>query len=124
MKDNPTIGIVAFNCGLRLWVVHDAVSKWLIETYPAFEIMFLRSLIALPLIMLIVRWEQGRLDLRSNRFWILVARGFLSVGSFTTFLYGLKLMLLVDAFAIFMSGPLFVAALAGPLLKEPATRRQ
>lgn len=124
MKDNPTIGILAFNCGLFLWVVHDAISKWLIETYPAFEIMFLRSLIALPLIMLIVRWEQGRLDLRTNRFWTLVARGLLSVASFTMFLYGLKLMLLADAFAISMSGPLFIAALAGPLLKEPATRRQ
>ena len=124
MKDTPTVGILTLNFGLFLWVVHDAISKWLIETYPAFEIMFLRSLVALPLILIIVRWEQGHLDLRTNRFWTLVGRGLLSVGSFTTFLYGLKLMLLADAFAIFMSGPLFVAALAGVALKEPATRRQ
>lgn len=54
----------------------------------------------------------------------MVARGLLSVGAFSFFLVGLKLMPLADTFAIFMSAPLLVAALAGRALGEPATPRQ
>ena len=71
-----------------------------------------------------LRWEQGSFRLRTGRFWMLVLRGLLSVLAFSLFLVGLKLMPLADTFAIFMSAPLLVAALAGPLLKEPATRGQ
>ena len=107
-----------------LWVVHDAMCKWLADSYHVFELIFLRSAIALPLIFATLRLEQGNLRLRTTRFWPLMLRAVLSLGSFSLFLYGLKLMSLADAFAISMSSPLIVAALSGPLLGEPATRRQ
>ena len=122
--DRPLFGIVMVNVGLFLWVVHDAMSKWLLESYPVIQLMFLRSVCSLPLLLLIMKWEQGRLSFRTNRFWALVFRGLLSVLSFGLFLYGLKLMALGDAFAIGMSAPLMVAALAGPMLGEPPSRRQ
>ena len=117
-------GVLVLNFGLFLFVIHDAISKALLERYPVFELMFVRSLFALPLLLLILRLEQGHLRLRTNRFWALVLRGVLSIGAFGCFLLGLKLMPLADTFSIFMSAPLVVAALAGPLLSEPATRRQ
>ena len=107
-----------------LWVVHDAMCKWLADSYPVFELIFLRSALALPLIFLMLRLEQGSLRLRTDRFWLLIVRGALSLGSFGLFLFGLKLMSLADAFAISMSSPLVVAALSGPMLGEPPTRRQ
>ena len=122
--DNPARGILVFVSGMFLWVVHDAMCKWLADSLHVFELIFLRSVIALPLIFLILRLEQGTLRLRTSRFWPLMLRAAFSLGSFSLFLVGLKLMPLGDAFAISMSSPLIVAALSGPLLGEPATRRQ
>ena len=112
------------NVALLLFVAHDAISKALTERLPLFEIIFLRSLFALPLVALMLRLEQGSFRLRTGRFWALVGRGALSVMAFSFFLHGLKLMPLADTFSIFMSAPLVVAALSGPLLKEPPTRAQ
>lgn len=119
-----TLGILLLNFGLLLLVVHDALGKALTMRYPIFEIIFLRSVFALPLVLLFLRWEQGSIQLRTGRFWMLTARGLLGVGSFSLFLVALKIMPLADTFAIFNSAPLLVAALSGPLLGEPATRRQ
>jgi drug/metabolite transporter (DMT)-like permease len=122
--DRPLLGIVLVNAGVFLWTVHDAISKWLTELYPVFELLFVRSAFALPILAVIMRLEQGRVTLATTRPWALVLRGLLSVGSFGLFLYGLRLMSLGTAFAIAMSAPLMVAGLAGPLLGEPPTRRQ
>lgn len=119
-----TTSVVLLNVGLLLFVVHDAVSKILTERYPIFEIIFLRSAFALPLVILFLRWEHGTLTMRTRRPWALIGRGVLSVGAFSCFLVGLESMPLADTFAIFMSAPLLVAALAGRLLGEPATRAQ
>lgn len=119
-----TLGVLLLNFGLLLFVVHDALGKVLTARYPIFEIIFLRSVFALPFVLLFLRWEHGSIQLRTGRFWALTARGLLGVASFSLFLMGLKIMPLADTFAIFNSAPLLVAALAGPLLGEPATRRQ
>ena len=84
----------------------------------------MRSLFSLPIMLLVIRLEHGRIALDTNRFWLLLLRGLLSVGSFSLFLVGLKLMPLASAFAIGMSAPLVVAALSGPLLGERPTRQQ
>ena len=122
--DRVVSGVVLLNAGLFLWVVHDAMSKSLLNRYSVFEILLIRSAAALPIVLMIMRWEQGHLRLHTQRFWALVARGGLGVAGLAFFLFGLKRMPLADTFAIFMSAPLLVAALAGPLLGEPATARQ
>ncbi len=122
--DRPLTGILLMNAGIAIWVVHDAISKWLMDSYPVFELLFMRSLVSVPLLMMALRWERGRLNFHTTRLWPLMFRGLLSVASFGLFLFGLKLMSLANAFAIGMSAPLLVAALAGPMLGEPATRRQ
>lgn len=125
MQISQTATCVALlNFGLLLFVIHDAVSKVLIERYPIFEVIFLRSAFALPLVILFLRWEHGAVTMKTRRPWALIFRGLLSLGAFGCFLVGLKTMPLADTFAIFMSAPLLVAALAGPTLGEPATRTQ
>ena len=123
-RRSTAAAVILLNIGLVFFVIHDALSKALSARYPLFEVIFLRSFFALPLVFLLLRWEQGSYRVRTGRFWPLVARGVLSVMAFSFFLSGLKLMPLADTFAIFMSAPLLIAALAGPLLGEPATRRQ
>ena len=112
------------NIGILLWVIHDAISKWLTAEYPVFELLLMRSVFSLPLLLLVIRLEHGRFTLATTRFWLLVLRGLLSVASFSLFLLGLRLMPLASAFAIGMSAPLVIAVLSGPLLKEPPTRAQ
>jgi drug/metabolite transporter (DMT)-like permease len=123
-RSKITSAVILLNIGLIFFVVHDALSKALTARYPLFEIIFLRSVFALPLVLILLRWEQGSFRLRTGRFWALVGRGVLSVMAFSCFLYGLTLMPLADTFALFMSAPLLIAALTGPLLGEPASRQQ
>ena len=80
------------NIGIFLWVVHDAISKWLTVNYPVFELLLMRSVFSLPLLLLVIRFEHGRFAFTTKRFWLLVVRGFLSVGSF-----GLSVRTEVDA---------------------------
>ena len=96
-------GIAVLNVGLVLFVIHDAVSKALMAHYPLFQVIFIRSVIALPLVLFMVRLQQGNLRLRSKRMGGLFLRGLLSVGAFVFFLIGLKVMPLTETFALFIS---------------------
>ena len=116
--------VIVLNIALLLFVFHDALSKELATRYPVFEVIFLRSLFALPLVTMMLRIETGRFELRTGRPGMLILRGLLSVAAFSFFLVGLKLMPLADTFALFMSAPLLVTVLCGRMLGEPATRAQ
>ena len=103
---------------VALWVVHDAISKWLTESYSVFQVLFARSVFALIPIGLFVRKEGGLMRLKTNRLGAVLGRGVLGIASFGCFLAALPLMGLPDIFAIVMAGPLVVTALSVVLLKE------
>jgi drug/metabolite transporter (DMT)-like permease len=96
----------------------DAGMKWISNDYSPFQVATLRSLAALPLVLLwiVLRGRGGSL-LRVH--WPLhLARGLLGVGMIAGFVYGLARMPLSTAYAIVFVAPLMVTALAVPLLGE------
>lgn len=96
----------------------DALLKLLAAYYPPLQVAVLRGAASLPftLLPLVVA---GRLrELRPRRFGVHLLRGVLSVGLLWAFVYAVRELSLGNAYAVFLSAPLIVAALSVPLLGE------
>jgi drug/metabolite transporter (DMT)-like permease len=122
--DNSTRGVLLMSFGAFLWVLHDAISKWLMQDYSIYQILLVRTLFSLLPILIVVRREGGYIRLRGARVWICLGRGCLAVASFSLFLAALPQMALTDVFAIVMSAPLLISALSALVLKEPVGLRR
>ena len=51
--------------GVLLLAISDALTKWLVARYGPFQILLVRSLTALPFVVALVVWINGRTRLRS-----------------------------------------------------------
>ncbi|MGJ4730458.1 DMT family transporter [Luteimonas sp. SDU101] len=107
-----------------LFAVMDAGMKWLAADYPPFQVAALRSLSALPLVVVWIL-ARGRAHTLLRVHWPLhLLRGLLSVGMMVGFVYGLARMPLSTAYAIVFVAPLMITALAVPLLGEKVGPRR
>jgi drug/metabolite transporter (DMT)-like permease len=122
--DNSTLGVLLMSLAAFLWVLHDAISKWLMQDYSIYQVLLLRTVFSLLPILIVLRHEGGTVRLRDARVWVCLGRGCLAVGSFVLFLSALPLMPLTDIFAIVMSAPLLISALSALVLKERVTFRR
>jgi len=122
--DNSSLGMLLMSLAAFLWVLHDAISKWLLQDYSIYQILLLRTVFSLLPILVVVRREGGYGRLRGARVWVCLGRGCLAVACFVLFLAALPLMPLADIFAIVMSAPLLISALSVLILKEPVRLRR
>jgi len=96
----------------------DALLKLLSAYYPPMQVAALRGATSLPFTLLPVLLR-GRLgDLRPRRWPMHLLRGMLSVLVLGGFIYAVRVLSLANAYAVFLSAPLIVAALSVPLLRE------
>jgi drug/metabolite transporter (DMT)-like permease len=96
----------------------DALLKLLSAHYPPMQVAALRGATSLPFTVLPLL-VAGRLrELRPRRWRMHLLRGVLSVVVLGGFIYAVRVLSLANAYAVFLSGPLIVAALSVPLLKE------
>ena len=122
--DNSTLGVLLMSLAAFLWVLHDAISKWLMQDYSIYQVLLLRTVFSLLPILIVLRHEGGTVRLRNARVWVCLGRGCLAVACFALFLAALPLMPLTDIFAIVMSAPLLISALSALVLKERVTFRR
>jgi drug/metabolite transporter (DMT)-like permease len=122
--DNSTLGVLLMSLAAFLWVLHDAISKWLMQDYSIYQVLLLRTVFSLLPILIVLRHEGGYVRVRDARVWVCLGRGCLALGSFALFLAALPLMPLTDIFAIVMSAPLLISALSALVLKEHVTFRR
>lgn len=102
----------------------DAGMKWIATSYSPFQVATLRSLAAMPpvLLWILLRGKAGTL---LHVHWPLhLLRGVLGVGVMAGFVYGVARMPLSTAYAIVFVSPLMVTALAVPLLGEKVGPRR
>lgn len=111
-------GILLMVGGGFVLTFHDAVMKWLTEGYSAGEITFYRGLFGLVPLAFFAWREGGVRCLRTRRPGAQALRAGFMVGSAFLFVVSLSLMPLADATALSFTGPLFLTALAQPLLGE------
>lgn len=119
---SPSIKGIAFMClGVLCLALGDAISKWLGAVHSPIQIIFFRTLVSLPLIMLFARFAGGLRLLGTRRPGVHLVRGLIYAGCMGCFILGLTLMPLAEGTAIAFAAPLFVSLLSVPLLGEKVT---
>ncbi len=116
--DNRVLGIAAIVAAIIVLSAQDAFIKAISTDYPLHEIILVRAFVALLLISLIVRWEGGLSTLKSATPGLQALRGLLIVAANSFFFLGLAALPLAESVAIFFIAPLFITALAAPVLGE------
>ena len=111
-------GILSMILGGGGLTVSDAATKWLTQSIPIGEILFVRALVVAIAIWLLVSLRGEKSILRIGRLRNQAMRSILAV--VTTFLIVLSLanLPLNEVVAILFIGPIFIAVLATPLLGE------
>lgn len=107
--------------GIFVFSLQDVVVKSVSGVYPVHEVIVIRSVAAIPFLFVLV-WQAGGLRAtRSPRAGALLLRSVLMLMAYTTYFLSFPVMKLVDITALYATVPLFVTALAGPLLGEKIT---
>ena len=104
--------------GVLCLVLNDALAKWLTSFYSPMQIIFVRNLLALPMIGAVVLWTGGTRALRTQHLGIHAFRGLLLIGGAYTFFRGLEVLPLAEATSLIFAAPIFITALSVPLLRE------
>jgi drug/metabolite transporter (DMT)-like permease len=96
----------------------DTLLKILSASYPPMQVTVLRGACSLPFMLVPVLATGGLRSLRPRRLSMHLLRGSLSVVVLGGFIIAVRELSLANAYAVFLSAPLIVTALAVPMLKE------
>lgn len=121
LKDRQTSRMMGFAymvVGIAVFTIQDMIIKGISGLYPVHEIVFVRSLLALPIIMAIAYFEHGLGGLRSGRISEHAARGAVMFAAYTTYYLAIAALPVATTVAISFSAPLFITILAIPFLGE------
>ena len=101
-----------------LFTMMSAVVKLVGERIPFFEIMFFRSILALPVVFLIVLRMGGGATLVTQRFPQHVLRAITGTAAMSCSFFALTVLPLAEQTALTFTTPIFTTLLAIPLLGE------
>ena len=96
----------------------DTLLKLLSANYPPMQVAVLRGACSLPFMLVPVLATGGWGALRPRRLSMHLMRGALSVVVLGGFIFAVRELSLANAYAVFLSAPLIVTALAVPMLNE------
>lgn len=122
--DDPAAGILLVVAAMGVFTVQDATIKWLSTDYSVYQIVLIRSLVALVLLPVFARLNGGLAGLRPADLRMHAARGLGAFLAYTTYYLGLAAMPLAEAIALFFAAPLLITAMSAPLLGEPVGWRR
>jgi drug/metabolite transporter (DMT)-like permease len=112
-------GILALVLGIAVFSLQDVILKLQSGQYPLYQAMIIRSLTAVPLLLIIVRWLDGSLTtITSPNWWLMLARGALGFVAYTAYYLGLAALPMADTVALFFTAPLFITLFAALAFRE------
>ena len=110
--------VLCLMAGVFTFSLQDIAIKTVSSSYPVHEVIFTRCVMAVPFILFLVMRSGGLQTIRSPRSGALIFRGFLLLCAYTSYFLAFPVMKLADVISLYATVPLFVTALAGPLLGE------
>lgn len=108
--------------GMAFLIGSDAASKLLVERHPIGQVMCLRQLAALVFVVPFVWYVGGIASLRPVNVPGQILRGLIFVVSGILIVLSLKLLPLPTVTAITFTGPIMIALLSAPMLRERVSR--
>ncbi len=115
---DTTSGALVLVFGLFLFSIQDIIIKHFSDAYSVLQIVFVRGLIAILIMLLLFRWLQENIPLMSRRPKLMLARGLLGFGSYTSYYLAVAAMPLAEVVSITFTMPLFVTAMSALILRE------
>lgn len=113
-------GIVFVAAAALIFTLQDVIIKLVSGRYPLAEALTIRCVVAFLPIMVLIHLDGGLSLLRARWSPAVMLRGLVMLGSYACYYLSLAAMPLATAVALFFSSPLFIVALAGPVLGERA----
>ena len=118
MQNQAARGILYLCIGVFIFSVQDAIIKQVSGSYALTEVVCIRSCVGLPILWFLMQKEDGWRDLLRAHMRPLAWRGLIMLGAYTAYYMAFPALPLADAVALYFTVPLFVTALAGPVLGE------
>lgn len=117
----PAIAVMLL--AVAVFAAMDAGLKLLVPFYPPLQLSALRGAASLPFVLAWVLPSVGVAGLLRVRWRLHLLRGVLGTVMMASFVFALDTMPLSTAYTIFFVGPILVAALSAPLLREHTSAR-
>jgi drug/metabolite transporter (DMT)-like permease len=121
MNHHPARGIFYLCLGVLVFSLQDAIIKQVSGAYPLTQVVSIRALVSAPILLFLVQREVGWRALHGPRMGLLTVRALIMLGAYTAYYMAFPALPLADAVALYFTVPLFVTALAGPMLGERAS---
>jgi drug/metabolite transporter (DMT)-like permease len=117
-----TLGMLSVAAGVSIFSFQDAIVKGMSGDFPVHEIVFVRSLVAFP-VLLVATIAEARGWPTFGRLGLHLLRGLLMYVAFTAYYLAIAQLQIAETVALFFVAPLLVAALSAPVLGERVTPR-
>ena len=111
-------GIAFLVAGIAVFSVQDLILKLLSGGYPLHQAMVLRSLTAIPFLLLLVHWESGLRSLFTPGTRAMILRGLVMFVAYTAYYLALAALPMATTVALYFSAPLFITILSVFFLAE------
>ena len=115
------IGIFSLILGIFVFSIQDAIIKSISGGHAVTLAIFLRAVVAFPVLLAMVHFECGFKGLITKQWHILVLRGCILLCAYTTYFMAFPALPLAEAIALFFMVPLLVTIMSGPMLGEKVT---
>ena len=123
-KGHVLAGIGCLCLGLMFFAGQDAILKLLVGDFSVAQLLMMRSLTAAPLLAAYLLWRWGRWGFVTPRPGLHAVRCSCILVAFLCFYTAVSRVPLADVVALFGAAPLFITALAGPVLGEKVGPRR
>ncbi|MEM9845645.1 MAG: DMT family transporter, partial [Pseudomonadota bacterium] len=117
-KSRAIQGILCVEIGMIFFAAQDAMMKSMLESYPIWLLIFIRSVIALAVLIPLILWLGAPHRVFSPLWPLHFLRGMLFATAFSCFYAAFPFMGLAEVVTIFFSAPLITAVMAAIFLKE------
>jgi drug/metabolite transporter (DMT)-like permease len=117
-RNNPLWGIGCLSAGVGIFSLQDLIVKLISGAYPVHQILTIRSLVAMPILLVLVALAGGVRTLLSPRAPILLIRGGIMFTAYTAYYLGLAALPLATCVSLYFASPLFITIFSVFLLKE------
>ncbi len=112
-------GILALVAGIAIFSVQDLILKLISGDYPLHQAMLLRSLTAIPFLLLITRYFDGTLRTLISPTWpAMLMRGLLNFSAYTLYYLALAALPMATTVALYFTAPLMIVVMSVFILGE------
>lgn len=118
MQNRTLVGILCLCLGVLVFSIQDALIKAVAGTYPVGEALFIRAIVALPILLVIVHRDVGLAALASPNWRFLATRSTILFVSYLAYYLAIPALPIAAAAALFFMAPLLIMTMAGPYLGE------